>query len=1064
MTRGNGSYVLPQRVTVGGDNLNDSIQSEIQKFVADYNRAATGSVAEATNASQGAVIKVVHNPGLKTLGKEGYLLSVTATGITLESPTPKGVFYGFTSIKKLLPACIMAGVKDSNVTEYALPIVNITDSPRFPYRGFMLDVSRHFFDIKQVKRMIDVMAAYKMNTFHFHLTDDQGWRWEVKKYPNLTRIGSIASNTYITSMYHGAYHTNAQYGPFFYTQDELRELVAYAAERHIEIIPEIDMPGHFVAAMASYPEFSCWPDGHHAVWTSGGISNDVLNVANPQAVQFAKDILDELMEIFPSKTIHIGGDECPTTAWEGNALCQARYRELGLTSYRQLQSHFIKEMDEHVKAKGRKLAVWNEAITAGGTDLNIMKNTGATVFCWTGPEAAAAKAANMKLQHVYTPWGPYYINRQSSNAPWEQSFPGDGSDHLQTTYNVSPPQNAYTIGVQATFWTEHVGTNDVLEYLALPRLMAIAEAGWTPQTLKNFSNFQQRMCADTTMLNYNGYQFGRNFLNPPTTTPEADQTPPAIVPEVGGVYLIRCAAEGFSQTAMADNGKSANPIHTTDARANIGWTVTQATNYDATSRTLTLSLKNTATNRAIGMPASSKTGTLGFPVAMGQAATLTLAYHPAHKDFTLAAGGKNLYPVPHTSTTLPGIISAGNDQGLGNATRPQGAVWKFVPARAISYLCKDTEGNTLGTVKEFIEKTATTLTAPTFAGYILKTALPTLTPEAGNQDLELTYERTHNLVFLSCEDERGGILQRDTIAIPLGQSQRIAAPAIPHYAVRDIPAEGIEQTPTSNIRLTFVYTTDAFTGVERVAEPITTLTDGQSVLIFDTSINAPDRAGYRNVAPTSLQVMQGSLLFGTATPYFTWTMEKSGARWKVRNEITEKYMPEMVQSGKIIVSHTAGLFRFTLNSDKETWKVQGSNGQFWDGVVGSMTGWHTYGHPYRLHRYFAAPYFGVTLTAYDENHTLLEEKFSVVRAGEGYSLILPIIKDKALRSIETSAEDLKSITAHTTIRCTYGSVIAGLHRSPTNASQSGIYDLQGRRVAASHPGLYIINGKKVVLR
>ena len=379
-----GELLLPPSFAVLTQNLSEEQTAETRKFVGNFNRA-TGYSAILTDETAEALFKISSDP---TVSAEGYVVNVTDGGVEVKASTATGLYYAFQTIRKILPPNVMAGVADDRITRYALPLVSISDEPRYGYRGFMLDVSRHFFTVEEVKRMINVMSMYKMNRFHWHLSDDQGWRVEIKKYPRLTTVGSIAPNSRFTSMTEGQYWINKPYGPYFYTREELKEVVAYAKERHIEIIPEIDMPGHFCAAMAAYPEFSCNPGGSHVVWSDGGISSDVMNVANPQAVQFAKDILEELMDIFPYEYLHIGGDECPTSAWEGNVQCQARYRELGLTSYRQLQSLFIKEMADFVKSKGRRLAVWNEAITAGGANLDLMKETGATVYCWTGPEAA----------------------------------------------------------------------------------------------------------------------------------------------------------------------------------------------------------------------------------------------------------------------------------------------------------------------------------------------------------------------------------------------------------------------------------------------------------------------------------------------------------------------------------------------------------------------------------------------------------------------------------------------------------------------------------------------------
>ena len=512
MTTAEGSIELTQGFKVSTANLPDSMAGEVEAFVADLN-ATTGLNATAEATDGGALIRVAQD---NSLAGEAYTLTVDATGASLKAATTTGLFWGLQTIKKVLPANVMAGTKAKESTKYTLPFVTINDSPRFGYRGFMLDVSRHFFTVDEVKRVLDVMSFYKMNRFHWHLTDDQGWRVEIKKYPKLTTIGATASNSYVVDLHEGDYWLNKQYGPYFYTQEQLREVVDYAKKLHIEIIPELDMPGHFSAAMTAYPEFSCWPDGGHSVVTNiGGVYADVLNVANPQAVQFAKDVLSELMDIFPSKTIHIGGDECPTTAWEQNALCQEKYKKEGLTSYRQLQSHFIREMDEFVKSKGRELAVWNEAITAGSADTQILKETGATVYCWVGADNAASKATQLKMPHIYTPQIPFYINRKESNAPGTPAAAGPGTDtKLNQVYaqNIPVGNAALMKGIQGTFWCEYVAFPDYLEFLMLPRLIAIAEKAWTPANLCNYSDFIERITADTAMLNAAGYTYSKFFL------------------------------------------------------------------------------------------------------------------------------------------------------------------------------------------------------------------------------------------------------------------------------------------------------------------------------------------------------------------------------------------------------------------------------------------------------------------------------------------------------------------------------------------------------------------------
>ena len=646
----NGTYRLPAQFTIGGAQIPDSIKSEVNKFIGDFNKSASGCTASFSNKTEGAAIELVHNKALyATLGQEGYKLSVSTNGIRLESATTSGFFYGFTSLKKLLPACVAAGVKDDKVTTYELPLVQITDRPRFPYRGFMLDVARHFFSVQEVKKMLDVMAIYKLNKFHFHLTEDQGWRWEVKKYPKLTKVGAVAPNTYVTSMEHGAYWTNQQYGPYFYTREELKEIVAYAAAKHIEVIPEIDMPGHFSAAMAAYPEFSCNPDGVHRVETWGGVFTDVLNVANPKAVRFVKDILDELMSIFPSKNVHIGGDECPTTAWEHNAECQAMYKNLNLTSYRQLQTHFIAEITDYLKSKGRKISVWNETVTEKGADLQLMKKTGATVYCWVPARKGAEIANSLGLPSIYTVYGPYYINRAPRKEGWMKTLPGNGSDHLKATYEEQPTDFSHSIGVQGTFWTEHVATPDVMEFLALPRLIAVGEAGWTPQSKKNFNSFVQRMRADTTMLNYGGYSYDRAYLSENKVPTMGNNTvaAPDALPKNGQIYVVRNTVEGHTGAMLADDGQQQGLIHSHSGQnANNGWVVVNASAFDTKGGTMTVQLRNVTTQRFVGQPETQKVERFGFPVLMSKnPVNITLTYAPKTKDFTLASGGKFLFPV-----------------------------------------------------------------------------------------------------------------------------------------------------------------------------------------------------------------------------------------------------------------------------------------------------------------------------------------------------------------------------------------------------------------------------------
>lgn len=1064
-----GTYRLPAQFTIGGAQIPDSIKSEVNKFIGDFNESASGCTASFSNKTEGAALVLVHNKALyKTLGQEGYKLSVTANGIRLESATTSGFFYGLTSLKKMLPACVAAGVKDEKVTTYELPLVQITDRPRFPYRGFMLDVARHFFSVQEVKKMLDVMAIYKLNKFHFHLTEDQGWRWEVKKYPKLTKVGAVAPNTYVTSMEHGAYWTNQQYGPYFYTREELKEIVAYAAAKHIEVIPEIDMPGHFSAAMAAYPEFSCNPDGEHRVETWGGVFTDVLNVANPKAVRFVKDILDELMAIFPSKNIHIGGDECPTTAWERNAECQAMYKKLNLTSYRQLQTHFIAEITDYLKSKGRKISVWNETVTEKGADLQLMKKTGATVYCWVPAREGAKIANSLGLPSIYTVFGPYYINRAPRKDGWMKTLPGNGSDHLKATYEEQPTDFSHSIGVQGTFWTEHVATPDVMEFLALPRLIAVGEAGWSPQSKKNFNSFVQRMRADTTMLNYGGYSYDRAFLSENKTstmgTPTVDA--PAALPKNGQVYVVRNTVEGYAGAMLVDDGQQQGLIHSnTGQNSNNGWVVVNASAFDTKGGTMTVQLRNVTTQRFVGQPETQKVERFGFPVTMSKTPVkITLTYAPKTKDFTLASGGKFLFPVSASAPQLQGRVSSGSGVGGDNAVRPQGTGWEFVPARAVTYRCVTTDGKELQTITEYLPTDATQVTVPQFKGYKVKGEVPQLQQGNEAQTFTIVYKKSKHLVFLDAINDDGTLLAQDTIAVPVGESVVIRAPKIDFFSLKDFPEEGIQLTPTDDVHRTIVYTTSALLGVKAVATPLKELKDGQKVLIYDFSTNDPKRAGFRNVASISGRVLQGGLNNGEASPQFVWTVQKKGNRWQFFHPATGLFMPALKQSQEVIVAKEAGQFSATRNADG-TWKVQGTNGQYWDGVEGGMTGWHTYGHPYQFYTFVAAPYFRVTVRYVDTaGKNVLPTEQSIVPAGSEVTVVAPELKSLKWKETSSTLSDLNRIDAHGEITVVYEEAtgISAISSSPSSTQTLSTYDLQGRRVEEAHHGLFIVNGHKLL--
>lgn len=588
MTVSEGSLDLSRDFQINLVDLDDACTKEATRFAETFS-AITGFKVTVVSQTPDALFQVQMNTSATKMNPEGYKLQVTADQVTVEAETAQGFFYAFQTIKKMLPPNIMAGVKDEQVKTYTLPLVDIDDEPRFAYRGYMLDVCRHFFTVDEVKKFLDMMAYYKMNKFHFHITEDQGWRVEIKKYPKLVSVGAVRDFSWNTD-YPGTgkrYRTYEPYGPYYYTQEDIKEIVAYASERHIDVLPEIDMPGHFTAAMTAYPEFSCTPEGAHSIPCDGGIYSDILNVANPEAVQFAKDILSELFELFPYPYFHIGGDECPTTAWENNEECKALKEKLNLSSFRGLQSHFIHEMAEFAKTKGKTIYVWNEAISAAGSDLNVIKEAGATIMCWVDADNAAKTAANLNLPVVMTPQPYYYLSRKQSNDASEPNGPAgittlvDAYNYNPTAYAPSGKENLYT-GVQASFWTEHVNTVPHLEYMTFPRMMAIAETGWSPQNKRNFEDFLTRMRLDTVMFNYMGIDYGRHYLK---TTSESDMVMPvSSTPENPFWYRIVTLVNNSSDyrigKCMELLREGAPQIGTGNAQANRLWNGTIAEEGD----------------------------------------------------------------------------------------------------------------------------------------------------------------------------------------------------------------------------------------------------------------------------------------------------------------------------------------------------------------------------------------------------------------------------------------------------------------------------------------------------
>lgn len=482
------------------------------EFLSEYIDQLTGikcqiKEGDVNSAQKGDILFIIDN-NIKE--QEGYKIEVSKDFIKISSATAAGNFYGLQTLRKSLP------VAKEQITKVNFPCVVIEDAPRYEYRGMMLDVSRHYFPLDFIKKYIDILALHNLNRFHWHLSEDQGWRIEIKKYPRLTEIGSKRSETVIGR--NSGKYDGIPYGGF-YTQEEAKEIVAYAAKRYITVIPEIDMPGHMLAALASYPELGC-TGGPYQVWRQWGVSDEVLCVGKENTIQFVKDVLDEIMEIFPSHFIHIGGDECPKTSWKKCKTCQAKIRKEGLnvnkpgdkhTPEERLQSWFIATVEKHINSKGREIIGWDE-ILEGGLAPN------ATVMSWRSMDGgvAAAKGGNRAImtptQHVYF---DYYQTANTENEPLAIG----GYLPVETVYNLKPtPDNVPAevakniIGTQANLWTEYIPTPEHAEYMVLPRMAALCEVAWCSNEKKDYNRFLTAIPHMFDVYSKLGYNYAKHLL------------------------------------------------------------------------------------------------------------------------------------------------------------------------------------------------------------------------------------------------------------------------------------------------------------------------------------------------------------------------------------------------------------------------------------------------------------------------------------------------------------------------------------------------------------------------
>ncbi len=473
------------------------------EFLAEYVKEQTGTAldAEAGTGGKGILLRVQPNGE----EPEGYSLKVDKENVLITGASEAGVFYGIQTLRK--------AIAQAQGRDIVLPEVEINDAPRFGYRGTMLDVSRHFFPVDSVKRFIDMLALHNINRFHWHLTDDQGWRIEIKKHPLLTEQGSKRKETVIG--YNSGRYDGIPYGGF-YTQEEAKEIVRYAAERYITIVPEIDMPGHMMGALHVYPELGC-TGGPYDVWTKWGVSDDVLCAGNDATLKFIEEVLGEIMEIFPSEYIHVGGDECPKVRWKTCPKCQARIKALGIkgdaghTAEEYLQSFIISHAEKFLNAHGRQIIGWDETLEGG-----LAPN--ATVMSWRGEEGAI-EAARQKHKAIMTPTSYLYFDYYQTDDIKNEPLAIGGYVPLERVYSfnplpgvLTPEEQKYIIGVQANLWTEYIATYSYVEYMLMPRMAALSELQWSAAE-KDYDYFLERLPQLVQVYDVKHYNYARHIFD-----------------------------------------------------------------------------------------------------------------------------------------------------------------------------------------------------------------------------------------------------------------------------------------------------------------------------------------------------------------------------------------------------------------------------------------------------------------------------------------------------------------------------------------------------------------------
>lgn len=493
ISAGEGYFMLDDNCVLQYDVNNNEV-ARIADFFNEYLSNSYGLKLKSQGEGNSVQFKIISR---LNLGKEGYLLKVSKTSIVITASEPNGLFYGMQTLKQMLPI-------ETETGTLKIAVADIKDQPRFTWRGNMLDVGRHFFPVSFIKKYIDILAMYKINTFHWHLTEDQGWRIEIKKYPLLTEISHWRDETLVGHLRESKTFDGIGYGGF-YTQEQAKEIVRYAAERYITVIPEIEMPGHSNAVLAAYPNLGC-TGGPYNVAQIWGVNKNVYCAGKEETFAFIQGVLDEILEIFPSEFIHIGGDECPKDAWKQCDACQKRIKDEKLKDEHELQSYFISRMDKYLSLKGRRLVGWDEILEGGLAPQ-------ATVMSWRG-EKGGIEAAKQKHDVVMTPNAYMYLDYYQSENKENEPLAIGGFLPLEKVYGYEPipaelsaDEEKYILGVQTNLWTEYIATTKKAEYMLLPRLQAQAETAWSKKGNKNFADFQNRLNVEYNRLDKLGITY-----------------------------------------------------------------------------------------------------------------------------------------------------------------------------------------------------------------------------------------------------------------------------------------------------------------------------------------------------------------------------------------------------------------------------------------------------------------------------------------------------------------------------------------------------------------------------